>query len=79
MDLVGKIYKLEDDMEYYVIDTVEFNNHTFVLLSEASNEKSICIRKVVIRQGKTYLLRIENEEFNSVIELFKEKNENLID
>lgn len=61
-----KVYKLEDGLEYAVLD--EINN--YVYLSNLENPEDVCIRKDL----GTELVGLDDEaEFNNALSLFKEK------
>lgn len=74
-----KIYTLEDTYDYTEADTLELNNNKYVLLSQVDDPNNICIRKVVFEDGQNYFYRLQNFEFEDVINQFALKNMNLFE
>ena len=65
---------LENDKEYYVIDSVVVDNITYKLFSNVDDEMDIKIRKIINENDELYITGIESdEEFNKVIIAFEEK------
>ena len=63
-------YKLEDNQIYIEIDRITHNKIEYLLLCEEKNNRNICVRKIIIENGKKYLTTISEEEFLEVINLF---------
>lgn len=71
-------FVLENGVEYIEVDKLIYDNNTYVLLSNIKNVKDSCIRKLVIEDNKKYLYKINsNNEFETVLNLFMEKNKTL--
>lgn len=62
--------KLEDNIEYVIIDKIAFKSSTFVVLSDINNPKNIFIRKMKKKDNKTYFSTLSEEEYDKVIKLF---------
>ena len=65
------IYKLENNIDYMEIDSINYKNNKYVLLSNINNSKDVCIRKVGL---DNYIYRLDNNELNEVINLFIKEN-----
>lgn len=69
---------LENGIEYTEVDTLVYNNNRYVLLSNISNVKDSCIRKIVIENNEEYISRLDDDnEFDIILNLFMKKNETL--
>ena len=69
---------LENKEEYSIVDTLNYNNNEYYLLSNVNNLKDICIRKVVEEDVK-YICRLGVEELNIVYNMFLEKNKHILE
>ena len=73
-----KTIVLENGIEYTEVDDLIYNNTRYILLSNVKNVKDSCIRKISIEDNKEYLCRLDNErEFDTILDLFLEKNKTL--
>lgn len=71
-------YILENGIEYTEVDTLEYNNNKYILLSNINNVKDSCIRKLIIENNEEYIYRLDNDsEFDTILNLFIEKNKAL--
>ena len=68
---------LENGVEYTEVDTLVYNNNRYVLLSNIGNVKDSCIRKIVIENNIEYVSRLDDSEFDIILNLFMKKNETL--
>lgn len=69
---------LENGVEYTEVDTLVYNNNRYVLLSNIGNVKDSCIRKIVIENNIEYVSRLDDDnEFDTILNLFMKKNETL--
>lgn len=69
---------LENGIEYTEVDTLVYNNNRYVLLSNISNVKDSCIRKIIIENNEEYISRLDDDnEFDIILNLFMKKNETL--
>ena len=73
-----KCIRLEDGLEYAVIDEIsDGKDITYVYLSNTSNEKDFCIRKVDDKVNPELLVGLDsNEEFDKALLLFSKKHGN---
>jgi len=69
---------LENREEYSIVDTLNYNNNEYYLLSNVNNLKDICIRKVVEEDVK-YICRLGVEELKIVYNMFLEKNKHILE
>lgn len=68
------VITLEDNIEYTEIDKIEYNNNTYIYLSDIENPENFCIRKVIIENNEEYIIGLDNEEeFNNAFNLFQQK------
>lgn len=67
---------LENGEEYIKLNSVMYNNIEYMLLSNISNIKDVCVRKVVKENGKEYVCRLEKKELEEVLKLLNTKEEN---
>ena len=69
---------LENGIEYTEVDDIIYNNTRYILLSNVNNVKDSCIRKISVQENSEYLCRLDSErEFNTILDLFLEKNKTL--
>lgn len=47
MNLKGKIMKLENDLEYYVQEVIEYNQKTYIYTSEITKTKNIKFYQII--------------------------------
>jgi len=70
------VITLEDGLEYYIINTIEYNNIDYLILSNKKDSLNITVRKIKIKGTKEYLVKLDsNEEFNKVMIEFNNKYE----
>ena len=69
---------LENKEEYSIVDTLNYNNTEYYLLSNVNNLKDICIRKVVEEDVK-YICRLGVDELKIVFNMFIEKNKEILE
>ena len=69
---------LENREEYSIVDTLNYNNNEYYLLSNVNNLKDICIRKVVEEDVK-YICRLQVDELKIVFNMFLEKNKEILE
>ena len=63
-----------DNMEYYIFDKVKFNNSTYYVLSNCSNELDILIQKEIVKNNEIYITNLDSEEeFDSFFKFYHEK------
>ena len=65
------IVTLEDDKEYIVVDAIVNNNGKYLVLANKEKHRDICIRKVIVEDGKEYIEKLDTEEeFENVMNEF---------
>ena len=68
------VITLENGCEYLIIDTIELNNKKYLFLSNEKDENDMCVRKVIIKEEKEFLVKLDNnEELENVLEEFSLK------
>lgn len=69
----NSVIKLEDGNDYIVIDKID----NYVFLSNIKDSNDFCIRKEIEENEEKYLVGLDsNEEYEKVIKLLLEKNNN---
>jgi len=68
------VFTLENNIEYTEITRIEYNNNTYLVLSDLENPENFCIRKLIIENNEEYIIGIDTkEEFDTVLNLFSKK------
>lgn len=71
-----KCIKLEDGLEYMVLDEIDSETNTYVYLSNIEDPEDFCIRKVENDKNEELLVGLDsNEEFDKALLLYSEKNQ----
>lgn len=71
------IITLENNLDYYEIDNINYNNNNYVFLSEVNNPENFCIRKIKEKNNEEYIIGLDSEEeFDTILKLFTEKYTN---
>ena len=66
---------LEDNIEYIVIDKINFGKSSFVYLANSNDDTDICVRKEIYKDGKCLLVGLADKaEVDNALKLFVEKN-----
>lgn len=73
----SKTVILENKEEYNIVDTLNYNECEYYLLSNVNNLKDICIRKVVI-EDVSYICRLQVDELRTVYAMFLNKNKEIL-
>ena len=69
----NKILKLENNKEYFVLETIIENNDTYVLVVNVDNEFDTKICKKVTTNEEDYIIDVDNESLlNDLKSRFKE-------
>lgn len=68
---------LENGIEYTEVDDLIYNDIRYILLSNMKNAKDSCIRKISVEGNKKYISRLDENEFDVILNLFLKKNEAL--
>lgn len=61
---------LENKEEYNIINKLVYNEIEYLLLSNISNVKDICIRKIVKDDINKYVCRLDKNEFDIIFDMF---------
>ncbi len=71
----NSIRELEDNETYAVIDTIPYNDGTYVYFSNIKDEDDLCIRKQLKKDTETILIGLDNnEEVDFALQLLVQKN-----
>lgn len=71
--LKNKIVKLENNKEYFVLETLIDNNINYMLLLNLVDDKEIKIVKMILDNGEEYFVEItDDEELTSLKSRFKD-------
>ncbi len=66
-----EVITLEDNKDYNVMDKIEQNGFTYLLLANVDDDTDICVRKEIIKDGSSYIAMLsDEEELDSVLKLF---------
>ena len=73
-----KIIELAGE-NYYEVDTLEYLGVEYLLLSKEDDMKDICLRKIVYENDEKRVSKLDDEqEFDTVIDLFIQRNKDII-
>ncbi len=72
-----EVVTLENGEDYYIINSIIHNDINYILLSNLSNSKDICIRKIINESNKEYLSRLNDDELNMILNLFVKENKDI--
>lgn len=64
---------LENGEEYIKLNSIIYNDTEYLLLSNISNIKDVCIRKIKKENDIEYICRLEDKELDEVLKLFNDK------
>lgn len=68
------IVTLENGIDYDVILTIEDGNKNYIVLSNVSDHNDVAIRRILEKDDKEYLEKLDSEEeFEKIINLFYER------
>ena len=71
--LKNKIVKLENNKEYFVLETLIDNNINYMLLLNLVDDKEIKIVKMILDNGEEYFVEItDDKELTSLKSIFKD-------
>ena len=68
---------LENSEDYFIINKLVHLNVKYLLLSNVTNQKDICIRKIISDNAKEYVSRLDDKEYNMVFNLFMKENKDI--
>ena len=72
-----EVITLENGEDYGIINTCLHDNTKYLLLSNLSNSKDICIRKIINENNKEYITRLNDKELEMVLNLFIKENKDI--
>lgn len=65
---------LEDNIEYYIIDTEIIDNIEYTLFSNINDDSDICFRKTIIENDEKIYVGLDDEkEFEKISLIFTKK------
>lgn len=68
------VITLENNIDYIEVDKIEFNNNTYLFLSNEDNDNDFTIRRLIRENDEEYLEKLNNqEEFDRILKLFIDK------
>lgn len=68
------VIRLEDNVDYMIVSAITEKNNKYFLLAKEDSPKEILLRKVIVEDGKEYLVKLDNDdEFDEVMTLFSDK------
>jgi len=67
------VVTLENNKDYIIIDTIEFNDNKYLFLSNKDDENNMCVRKIITKD-REYLTKLDNQnELEEVLNIFATK------
>jgi len=67
------VVTLENNKDYIIIDTIEFNDNKYLFLSNKDDENDMCVRKIITKD-REYLTKLDNQnELEEVLNIFATK------
>lgn len=74
MEVEVNVIKLEDGIDYVIIDAIQNENNKYLFLANKNDELDVCIRKIILKDDKEYLVKLDSdEEFEDIMTLFNLK------
>lgn len=71
---IGEILKLDDEIDYVVMDRINHNHKNYILFTNLDNPEDIMIRIELVENNELQLAGLEDEEeFKLALELFNER------
>lgn len=69
------VITLENNQEYLIVDALELDNNNYLVLGKEEAIGDFCIRKVINKDGKEFLVKLDSsEEFNKVLNAYVHKH-----
>ena len=66
-----EVITLEDGKDYNVMDKLDQNGFTYLLLVNVDDDTDFCVRKEVIKEDKSYIAMLSSdEELQNVLKEF---------
>ena len=74
MELDDKVFTLDNNEEYMVIEHIEFEGRIYLYLENTLDQQDTLFRELVINNDNVKLINIDPNLFeNKIFDLFKEK------
>ena len=71
----NSIRELEDNETYAVVDTIPYDNGTYVYLANIRDSEDFCVRKQLKKESETILAGLDNrDEVDYALQLLVQKN-----
>lgn len=51
-----------NDKRYYLMDRIDMDSSVYLILVNVNDEKDLCVRKEVEKEGKKYLVGLSSDE-----------------
>lgn len=77
--MIVDVYRLENGEFYDVCGTLSEQGTEYLLLVNENDDKDICLRKLIKRGNLDCISQLSEEEFDSVLDKFSKKYENIFD
>ena len=62
------VIKLEDGIEYAVVQKIEKEGNTYLYLTNVDDEKDFCIRKLIMQDGEEAIIGLDDDkEFDKAL------------
>lgn len=66
-----------DNIEYYIISKIPFNNNIYYILANCSNSQDILVKKEITENNETYFVNLDSKkEFKELFEYYNKKTSN---
>lgn len=77
MEEVCDIYTIDNE-DFILIDSAIYEKEKYLLLSKKDDESKTIFRKSVIIDGEEYLEKIDESIYDEIVNLFLERNKDLL-
>ena len=57
-----EIVTLENNQDFLIIDEIQVDDIKYVYLSNVNDEKDLCVRKVIKKDGKDIITKLSSDE-----------------
>lgn len=69
------VIRLENVMNYGIIDTITHNDRNYLILLNTENDQDFCVRRVILKDNKEVVVKLDNQnEFEEIMNLFYNKH-----
>lgn len=77
MEEVCDIYTIDND-DFILLDSAIYEKEKYLLLSKKDDESKTIFRKSIIVDGEEYLEKIDESIYDEIVNLFLERNKDLL-